>query len=118
MNGRGKTRPWSGQGCPSVASYLDFYTNIPDYTELHDLSDSEFYERLQGLKETQKQFALDEEGSVERSSSLSSFGSKPNKSGKAWERDTPVSTSPRFHHHHHHHHQRDMCRSLDALSIK
>lgn len=40
----------------SVESYLQFYENIPDYSELHHLSDEEFYSRLKTLKMTQKRF--------------------------------------------------------------
>lgn len=40
----------------SVKSYLKFYESIPDYTELHHLSNEEFYSRLKTLKKTQKKF--------------------------------------------------------------
>lgn len=40
----------------SVKSYLKFYESIPDYTDLHHLSNEDFYSRLESLKITQKRF--------------------------------------------------------------
>lgn len=77
-----------GNNFKSVESYLQFYENIPDYSELHHLSDEEFYSRLKTLKMTQKRFCNgseilegndDPEPNYlprERSSSHSSFESR------------------------------------------
>lgn len=76
----------------SVESYLQFYETIPDYSELHHLSDEEFYSRLKSLKITQKRFCSGADEEVfERPSSHSSigFGGKYNPEGvygKAGER--------------------------------
>lgn len=45
-----------GTNLKSVESYLQFYENIPDYSDLHHLSDDEFYSRLKSLKIAQKRF--------------------------------------------------------------
>ncbi|KAK6638907.1 hypothetical protein RUM43_007177 [Polyplax serrata] len=45
----------------TMRSYLKFYESIPDYTELHHLSNEEFYSQLKSLKITQKKF-YDESG--------------------------------------------------------
>ncbi|CAG9837615.1 unnamed protein product [Diabrotica balteata] len=40
----------------TTKSFVEFFTNIPDYDEIHHLSNKEFYEKLENLREKKKLF--------------------------------------------------------------
>lgn len=52
-----------GKDLKLIQSFIDFYTNIPDFNELNHLSEKEFYSTLENLKLTQKKFCQKEDRS-------------------------------------------------------